>query len=247
MTKDPGLDRVPVWSSDGQFVFFSSTRQGTPMIFRQRTDGTGEAERLTQSSLAQHPASLSPDGSQLLFQQGPLAENDLMVLRLDSLAQAGSTLSSLPSNSQVASPNANVHPLVKTADAEANGVISPDGRWLAYQSNESSNSDIYVRPMRDLERGDRFTVSTGGGTQPRWARNAGELFYLSPQNEMMGVQVGSGDTWTVRAPVKLFDASAYYTGGTTNPYVNSDVAKDGRFLMIKPKATAARQRCRRWL
>ena len=238
VTKDPGLDRAPVWSLDGQFVFFSSTREGTPMIFRQRADGTGAAERLTQSSLAQHPASLSPDGTELLFQQGPLAENDLMALRLDPSAPAGTTVSLLPSNSQVVSSNSNVRPLVKTADAEANGVISPDGRWLAYQSNESGNSDIYVRPMRDLERGARFTVSTGGGAQPRWARNGRELFYLSPQNEMMGVQVGSGDTWSSSAPVKLFDASAYYTGGTTNPYVNYDVAKDGRFLMIKPKGTA---------
>jgi serine/threonine-protein kinase len=117
-------------------------------------------------------------------------------------------------------------------------VISPDGRWLAYQSNESGNFDIYVRPMRDVDRGARFTVSTGGGTQPRWARNGRELFYLSPQSEMMGVQVGNGDTWSSAAPVKLFDASGFYTGGTANPYDNYDVAKDGRFLMIKPKGTA---------
>jgi hypothetical protein len=91
--------------------------------------------------------------------------------------------------------------------------------------------------MRDLERGARFTVSTGGGTQPRWLRNGRELFYLSPQNDMMSVQIGNGDSWSSTAPVKLFDASGYYTGGTANPYGNYDVAKDGRFLMIKPKGT----------
>jgi serine/threonine-protein kinase len=127
---------------------------------------------------------------------------------------------------------------VKTADGETNGAISPDGRWLAYQSNESGNFDIYVRPFRDLERGARATVSTAGGTQPRWAPNGRELFYLSPRNEMMSVRVGSGDTWSATTPEKLFDATAYFIGGTGNPFFNYDVAKDGRFLMMKPIAGA---------
>ena len=238
VTKDSALDRAPVWSADGQFVFFSSTRDGAPNIFRQRADGTGGAERLTENSLAQHPSSLSPDGTLLLFQQNPAADNDVMALRLDTSTRPVTAASSPRSNPQSAATDPNVRPLVKTPDAESNGVISPDGRWLAYQSNESGNWDVYVRPMRDLERGARFTVSTGGGTQPRWARNGRELFYLSPQSEMMGVQVGNGDTWSPAAPVKLFDASGFYTGGTANPYDNYDVAKDGRFLMIKPKGTA---------
>jgi serine/threonine-protein kinase len=225
VTKDSGVDRMPVWAADGQFLFFSSTREGSPVIFRQRADGTGEAERLTQSSVAQHPVSLSADGTELLFQHGPgIQNNDLMALRVDSPGKAGGP---------------NVRPVVKTADGEANGAFSPDGRWLAYQSNESGNWDIYVRPMRDLERGTRVTVSTGGGTQPRWARDGRELFYLSPQNEMMSVPVGSGDSWSAGKPVKLFDAAGYYTGGTGNPYFNYDVAKDGRFLMIKPKGDPA--------
>jgi serine/threonine-protein kinase len=229
VTKHEGIDRLPVWAADGQFLFFSSNREGTPVIFRQRADGTGEAERLTQSSgggsVAQHPVSLSADGTELLFQQGPgIQSNDLMALRVDSPGKADAP---------------NVRPVVNTPDGDANGVFSPDGRWLAYQSNESGNWDIYVRPRRDLERGTRFTVSTGGGTQPRWARDGRELFYLSPQNEMMSVRVGSGETWSPGKPVKLFDAAGYYTGGTANPYFNYDVAKDGRFLMIKPKGDPA--------
>jgi serine/threonine-protein kinase len=129
-----------------------------------------------------------------------------------------------------------VRALVKTgAD---NGVISPDGRWLAYQSNESGNWDIYVRPLRDLERGARSTVSTGGGTQPRWSRNGQELFYLSPRNEMMSVRVSSGEAWSSGKPMPLFDASSFFVGGTGSPFFSYDVAKDGRFLMIKPKAGA---------
>lgn len=136
--------------------------------------------------------------------------------------------------------NKDVRTLVKTPAGETNGAISPpDGRWLAYTSNESGNWDVYVRPFRDLERGARSTVSTGGGTQPRWAPNGRELFYLSPRNEMMSVRVGSGETWSAGTPEKLFDASAYFVGGPLNPFYNFDVAKDGRFLMIKPVAESS--------
>ncbi len=235
VTNDPGLDRLPVWTQDGQFLFFSSTRQGAPAIFRQRADGTGEAERLVQGDVPQYPA--STDGTELLFQEGNggVQGQDLMALRLNATGQAAGTALASRSNAQ-SSPRSNVRPVVKTDDGEANGAFSPDGRWLVYQSNESGTWDIYVRPMRDLERGTKFTVSLNGGTQPRWSHSGRELFYLSPQNEMMSVQVGSGDTWSAGKPVKLFDAAGYTTGGTTgNPYFNYDVARDGRFLMIKPK------------
>jgi len=209
------------------------------MIFRQRADGIGEAEQLTQSDVAQHPSSLSADGTELLFHEGSggIQGMSLMALRVDSPAQTVS--SALPSSPPATSPRPNVRPVVNTADGEANGAFSPDGRWLAYQSNESGKWDIYVRPTSDLERGTRFTVSTGGGIQPRWARNSRELFYLSPRNEMMSVQVGSADTWSAGKPVKLFDGAGYFAGRDANPYFNYDVAKDGRFLMIKPKGDPA--------
>ena len=149
------------------------------------------------------------------------AERDVMSLRLDS---------------QPTTSPRQLQPLVKTASGEANGAISPDGRWLAYQSSESGNWDIYVQPLHDLEHGARFTVSTGGGTQPRWAANSRELFYLSPRSEMMRVPIVAGDTWSAGKPERLFDASGYFLGGSANPYFNYDIAKDGRFLMIKPVA-----------
>jgi eukaryotic-like serine/threonine-protein kinase len=176
--------------------------------------------------------SLSPDGSLLLFQdgQGGAQASDLMALRVGAPPRAaGAALPSAGSSTTTA----DVRPLVKTADGEANGMISPDGRWLAYQSNEAGTWDIYVRPLRDLDRGARFTVSTAGGTQPRWALDGRELFYLSTRNEMMSVKVGMSENWSVTTPVKLFDASPYFVGGTANPFFNYDVAREGRFLMIK--------------
>jgi serine/threonine-protein kinase len=211
-----GRNRTPVWAVDGQSIFFSSDRDGGAGIYRQRSDGTGAAERLTQGTINQFPVSLSPDGAQLVFHEGAggAQNSDVMALSLDA--------------------NLKARALVKTKDGEDNGAISPDGRWLAYQSNESGDWDIYVRPMLDLERGQKVTVSTGGSTQPRWSRDGRELFYLSPRSEMMSVSVRTGATFSSAAPVKLFDASPYFIGGQVNPFFGYDVSKDGRFLMIKP-------------
>jgi serine/threonine-protein kinase len=116
-------------------------------------------------------------------------------------------------------------------------MVSPDGRWLTYQSNESGAWDIYVQPFdaaAGATGGPRSIVSTTGGTQPRWSTDGRELFYLSPRNEMMHVRVGAGPTWSATQPERLFDAGGYFLGGEGNPYLMYDVAKDGRFLMVKP-------------
>ncbi len=115
-----------------------------------------------------------------------------------------------------------------------NGNISRDARWLAYQSNQSGNWDIYVQALNSNGVGSRSTVSTAGGTQPRWAPNGRELYYISSGNEMMRVVVGGGAAWSAGPPERLFDASAYFIGSIASPFFNYDVARDGRFLMIKP-------------
>jgi eukaryotic-like serine/threonine-protein kinase len=198
VTKGPSTDRTPVWTADGQSLFFSSDADSTPMIYRQRADGTGEPERVTQSSITQFPLSLSADGALLVFHQGAGGAQGgaLMALQLDVPARGSRPPTAATANAADASATARVRAQVKTTNGEDNGDISPDGRWLVYQSNESGAWDIYVRPMRDLERGARVIVSTGGGMQPRWSRNGRELFYISPRNEMMSVPVASGDNWS---------------------------------------------------
>jgi serine/threonine-protein kinase len=218
LTSDPGLDRDPAWMPDGRVVFSGST---TGAIFVRAADGTGTAERLTQNSNSPFPlpSAVSPDGKYLLFTQaGRTTSSDVMMLTLGA--------------------DHRVQSLLQTASWESNGEISPDGRWLAYQSNESGSFQISVRPFPDVNKA-KWTVSTDGGTQPLWAPNGQELLYLAPDGALMSVRVEPGAIWTASTPTKLFDGRQYYTGGgATNIPRTYDVSPDGkRFLMIKPSGT----------
>lgn len=126
-----------------------------------------------------------------------------------------------------------------------NADMSPDGRWLAYQSNESGQNEIYVRPFPDVQGG-RWQVSRAGGTRPLWARSGRELFYLTlPQSAdgdtaagvaMMAVPIESASGFRALNPTRLF-AGPYLTGLNGRTY---DVSPDGkRFLMVKDKAAAS--------
>jgi serine/threonine-protein kinase len=215
LTLDPANDSSPVWAPDGQHVYFGSYRAGASNLFRQETDGTSIAEQLTQSPTMQFPTGISPDGKQLVFFD--LTTNDLMVLHLDD--------------------RHGVQPLVKTSFAERNGDLSPDGRWLVYESNDSGQSEIYVRPFPDVHNG-RWQVSTGGGSRARWARRGQELFYVAPPGTLMSVRVSPGAKWTAGQPVKLFEGRYYY-GTPPNLRAAYDVSLDGRFLMLKPAVSEA--------
>ncbi|MGH9252962.1 MAG: TolB family protein, partial [Vicinamibacterales bacterium] len=125
-----------------------------------------------------------------------------------------------------------VTPLVQTPFTERNGIVSPDGRWLAYEANNSGQFEIYVRPYPEVSSG-VWQVSTGGGNRPLWARSSQELFYLSPTGALMRVSVDRGPTWAAGAPAKLLN-EGYFTVPGGNVGRTYDISPDGqRFLMIK--------------
>jgi serine/threonine-protein kinase len=155
---------------------------------------------------------VSPDGRQLIFSdESPQTDIDLMALELDGTRR--------------------VTPLLQSRFAERNGVISPDGHWLAYEANDSSRFEIYVRPYPNVN-GSLSVVSTTGGTKPIWARNGQELFYVSPTGALMRVGVTLGSSWSATQP-SVVVKEGYFT----NPVWwgrSYDVSPDGkRFLMIK--------------
>jgi serine/threonine-protein kinase len=178
-------------------------------------DGTGAAERLTTNSRAQFLNGITPNGTAVLYNETMPTGRDLLQVELDGSHR--------------------VTPLLQTKFDERNGTVSPpDGRWLAYESNNSGSFEIYVRPFPNVGDG-QWQVSTAGGRQPLWARSGKELFYIGADGTLMRVPVeASGGTWRAGAPVKLLEGR-YYTGtGSGRSY---DVSPDGkRFLMIKGPA-----------
>ena len=222
-------------------MIFASTRAGqTNNLYWQAADGTGAPERLTESRNAQSPSSITPNGTEIVFRQSQEASSDLvqggewdlMGLLLDSKERPPSFGGSKTST-----------PLVKTKFNELNGEISPDGRWMAYESNESGRYEVYVRPFPDVNSG-HWQVSTSGGRTPVWARSGDELFFVSPDGTILGVGVErSSSSWSSSTPTKVLQGAAYYllaanaTGQLGRPF---DVSADGkRFLMIKPGSGAA--------
>jgi Tol biopolymer transport system component len=114
--------------------------------------------------------------------------------------------------------------------------VSPDGRWLAYSSDESGASEVYVRPFPEVASA-RWQASLSGGSLPVWARNGRELFYLNGRQEMMGVEVKPGPGFALGEPRLLFPAGQYTLTGTSQVY---DVSADGRrFVMVRPVAGVA--------
>jgi serine/threonine-protein kinase len=219
LTSEPAIDRFPVWTRDGQRIVFASSRAGALNFWSQAADGSGIAERLTTSSNNQFPTGITPDGKAVVFNElTPTMGSDLLQVALDGTHH--------------------VTPLLQTKFDEFNGVVSPDGRWLAYDSNSSGDSsEIYVRPFPGVGGG-QSPVSTAGGTRPLWARNGKELFYVGADGALWRVPVEASDqTWNAGTPTKLFDARYFIAGTSGRTY---DVSPDGqRFLMIKAPGSDA--------
>ena len=132
-------------------------------------------------------------------------------------------------------------PLVASSFSELNPALSPDGRWLAYTSNESGASEVYVRPFPNTGDG-RWQVSNGGGTGPRWSLDGRELYFLDAGGRLIAAQVARGATFATASSRPLFDASGLVRDVFHQSY---DVTRDGRFIFISPRQLAADSRAPR--
>ena len=230
LTLEPTFEQAGVWGHDGKTVIYaSSTRDGAyapRSLFRRPSDGTGTAEQLIQGTVTQVPSTVTPDGSALIFRvQTPRSKvgtppaPDLYLLPLAGEHRSRPLLAAAPFD-------------------ELNAEVSPNGQWLAYESNESGRREIHVRPFPNVEA-NRQQVSINGGTQPLWARNGQELFYES-MGTLMRVPVKTGATFGSGTPEKVFDTSPYLVHPLgAGPGRMYDVSADGQqFLMIKETSVA---------
>jgi len=207
-----GIDFAPVWSPDGR-IGFASSRDGSSNVATYNQSGANLYERavgvvgqdklLLKTAGGKVPTDWSRDGRYLAYTQ----RNDVWALPLSG-----------PGNAE---------PLrvTNTAFVESNARFSPDGRWIAYQSNESGpQGDVYIQSFP--APGIKQQVSTKGGILPRWGTHGAELFYVTPTSTLMSVSLKSaGAGLQVGTPVPLFSLPAFQSGG------DYDVSADGRFLV----------------
>jgi serine/threonine-protein kinase len=208
LTFDPGFDQYAVWTHDQRHLVHMLDGS----IFWQAPDGSGRPELLAERHSVTAPYAFSKDDRFLVFREdSPATGHDLLMLSL---------------------ADRKVQPLLNTPANELNAEISPDGRWLAFESDESGVHEIYVRPFPDVNAG-RWQVSTAGGRTPLWSRDGRELYFLGLDSAMMAARVETTTAFVSGAPVRLF-AHHNYVGGASSIGRTYDQSPDGRFLMIKP-------------
>jgi Tol biopolymer transport system component len=218
-TSDAARDRFPVWSPDGSRIAFDSNRRGPRDLYQKSSGGAGAEELLLESPQDKAVLDWSADGRFVLYTSiDPQTGYDLWVLPTDDERKPWAFL--------------------KTSFNERWGAFSPDGRWVAYMSDESGQMEIYVRPFGEDASGAargasaQWQVSTSGGVYPRWRPDGQELYYLGPRSEMMAAPITvTGATLTPGAPVVLFP-TRIWGGGVDNLQGRQyDVSRDGRFLI----------------
>jgi serine/threonine-protein kinase len=209
LTFDPGFNQYGVWTHDQRHV--AHVLNGA--IRWQAPDGSGRIEVLAQQPNLLALYAFSRDDRQLIFREDfPETGHDLMVLSL---------------------ADRTVTPLLQTPKNELNADLSPDGRWLAYESDESVQPNVHVRPFPDVNAG-HWQVSTSGGRAPRWSRDGKELYFLALDGAMMVAHIEAAAAFTNAAPTLLFE-HRNFVGAASSIGRTYDVSPDGsRFLMFKP-------------
>ncbi len=209
-TTDPANERTPVWSPDGTRIAFASNRKGNFNLYIKPSSGVGTEEPLLETPNIKHIQDWSKDGRFLLYSENdPKTATDLWALPM-----AGNDRKPLV--------------IVNTLFDERNGQFSPDGRWVAYETNESGRFEIEVQPFPNPSG--KWQVSTNGGVQPRWRPDGKELYFISPDGKMMAASIAaSGATFAAATPVALFPTQL--ASSVVAPKQQYAVSRDGRFLL----------------
>jgi eukaryotic-like serine/threonine-protein kinase len=204
LTYTAGIDMIPVWSPDGSRVAFSSARGGPFDVYVTRADGSGGESRLAASAVRKVASDWSPDGRHLVLNHRE-PSSDLWVLPADGGSRGSS--------------------FVETPADEYSGQFSPDGRWIAYNSHETGRGEIFLTSFPASQA--KWQISTTGGRVVRWRADGQELFYLTPDNRLIAVEV----RLTGSVP-EIIKAQTLFVANVKTEGLSYDVTNDGkRFLM----------------
>jgi eukaryotic-like serine/threonine-protein kinase len=214
----PGRTTFPVWSPDGSRIGFASNQTGRYQLVEKRSDGTGSEEPILESDISKYPTAWSADGRFIAYNTtspGKYA-TELWILPLFGERKP--------------------YPFLRGSFDVGQGRFSPDGRWMAYSSDESGRGEVYVTPFPG--GGSKFQVSAAGGSIPRWRRDGKELFYLAADSELMAAEVdGSGSSFQVATVRPLFHlllktGIARLDLEPTSDQISYDAGPDGKWFVV---------------
>ena len=224
LTFEPGLNTFPVWSPDGTRVLFSSSRKGTGDLYWKLASGASDEELLLEGLGNKRSTDWSRDGRNVAFQlnDGTGKTNwDIWILPLTGGPSGPHGAGQKPI------------PFLQSQFNEIGGVFSPDGRWMAYQSDETGAMEVYVAPFPG--RGGKFLISSEGGRLPTWSPDGRQLFYLTLDNKLMAVDVSLGPTsiqhrtprplFATRVPSGVLGARGYDVAPGGGKFVTLDSAE----------------------
>jgi len=215
---DNAADWSPSWSADGSRLIYTSSRTGNNDIYAKASSGVGNEQLVYESSKIEIPVAWSRDGRYMVFSRtkGDAAGNDTWVLQL---------------------PDKKESPFVESPFDKIHARISPDGRWLAYSTNDSGMYQIVVQSFPD-PNGGKWQITAEGGVEPKWRRDGGELYYLALDGKLMAVPVTGDRTFKAGAAVSLFQTPLTVARPTPSRDRRYDVTADGRFIMVTPVQSA---------
>ena len=200
--------QAPVWSPDGRRIAYRGTRKGFRNVWVKAVDGTSEEQQLTQGDHLQTPLSWSPDGKHLLYYDtDPVTGSDLWVVSL---------------------ADRSTQPLVKVPALQSDAGWSPDGRWIAYMSTEYGPAEIFVVPYPLT--GQRWRISTTGGSEPTWSADGRQLFYRNA-GQIWAVDVRTSPGFSAGTPRALFADTFVVAPNSRTGY---SISGSNRFLFAQP-------------
>jgi Tol biopolymer transport system component len=208
-TTDPAGDSNSIWSPDGSRIVFHSSREGVRHLYQKTASGGGNEEVLLRTNEEKIPDDWSSNGQFIVYESlNPKTKKDLWILPMSGNAQS--------------------FPFLQTQFNELQAQFSPDGKWIAYTSDESGAPEVYVQTFP--ASGSRWRVSSGGGCQPKWRRDGKELFYIAADMNLLTVDVKLGGTFTASVPKPLYRTRIFSLTDFRNHYA---VSGDGqRFLIV---------------
>jgi Tol biopolymer transport system component len=218
LTVEGSVNSTPTWTPDGRSITFTSNAAHAFDLWTRPSDGSAKAELLLHQKRALFQPHWSPDGRWLTFQTHPFDPGfgDILGIR------SGTDKRPVP--------------LVATMASELSPVISPNGRWLAYVSNESGENEVYVVPFPNASVA-KWAVSAHGGREPRWSHSGNELFYEDAEGNLVSVAVKTSPTFSIGRSRALFPAAEFFSFELHRQYAVA--ADDRRFLMIRPAGAIA--------